>query len=141
MLDFASLEVILGDYPKINFVGHGPLFWKHISADAPSSKLAYTEGPVKEGGLTCNLLNKYSNLYADLSGVSGFNAINRDHGFAKNFIEQFSGKLLFATDNGFPKAWGKSILCFQSLLEELNLSSEALRNIYWQNSIKLLLNT
>jgi predicted TIM-barrel fold metal-dependent hydrolase len=129
MMDFASLANALNDYPNINFIGHGPLFWKHISADATTGGPIYPKGPVKEGGITCKFLRGFPNLYADISGVSGFNALNRDYDFAKSFLQEFKHKLLFGTDN---------TLGHEKLLESFNLPVEMGKKIYGENAATLI---
>jgi predicted TIM-barrel fold metal-dependent hydrolase len=133
MLDFESLEVILGAYPKVNFIGHGPLFWKNISAQvtAGGSKIKpYPQGPVRERGLTCRLLRDYPNLYADISGRSGFRALSRDPNFTKKFLSEFGYKMLFGTDNKF--------LGQEAFLESLRLPPSTLKQIYGENAYHLI---
>jgi len=130
MLDFSSLAVILNDYPNINFIGHGPLFWKHISADAANSCSMYPKGVIKGEGLICEFLRHYPNLYADISGESCFNALNRDHNFSKKFISEFSHKLIFGTDN--------STLGHERLLTSFDLSAGAMKQILGENAANLI---
>jgi len=129
LLDFSALGIILDLYPTINFIGHGPLFWKHISKhDEPSS--AYPKGHISEKGLLCYFLDHYPNLYADISAYSGFNALQRDIHFSKQFVHDYSHKLIFGTDNTH---YGH-----ENLLKSLKLSSEILNQIFWENAYKLL---
>lgn len=130
MLDFASLEVALTSYPHTNFIAHGPLFWKHISSDAHVGGSLYPTGPVAGEGIVCHLLRKYPNLYADISGGSGFYAIQRDPKFAQKFLSDFSHKILFGTDN--------CLLGQEEFLATLNLSKRALTQIYGENACRLL---
>lgn len=44
------------------------------------------------------LLEKYDNLYADISAGSGWNALTRDPDFTPGFVERHWRKLLFGTD-------------------------------------------
>lgn len=130
MLDFSSLAVILNDYQNINFIGHGPLFWKHISADAANSFSMYPNGKIKGEGLICEFLRQYPNLYADISGESAFNALNRDYNFSRKFISEFGHKLIFGTDN--------STLGHERLLKSFNLSAEVMKQILGENAAQLL---
>jgi predicted TIM-barrel fold metal-dependent hydrolase len=130
MLDFASLESALTSYPNTNFIAHGPLFWKHISSDAQVGGSVYPSGPVTGEGIACRLLKEYPNLYADISGGSGFYAIRRDPKFARKFLSDFSHKLLFGTDN-----W---LLGQEGFLATLNLSKTTLKRIYGENAYGLL---
>lgn len=91
------LEKCLKDYPDTIFIGHGPRWWNAISAD-DDGKCGYPKTPVVEGGVADRLLQQYDNMYADISAMSGFNALKRDPEFTKGFIERNWSKLLFATD-------------------------------------------
>ena len=126
--DFNSLEQRLKEYPGVNFVGHGPLFWKGISTE--KSNTPYPKSKINEAGITCLLLEKYSNLYGDLSGQSGYNALNRDHIFARNFLEGYSHKLLYATDNTDYK--------LKELLYNFNLEKQHYKTILGNNAEKLI---
>jgi len=128
LLDFDGLERRLEAYPQVRFVGHGPLFWAGISEDMqPGTK--YPKGEVGREGITCRLLAEHDNLYADLSGTSGFNAIRRDGPFAKRFLSQFEEKILFGTDN--------FRLGQKEHLDSLGLSKGTYRRIYHENAMGL----
>jgi len=99
MLDFLSFEKVIVKYPNIKFIGHGPMFWKGIASDYNSNKLAYPNGKIEGKGISYELLLKYSNLYADLSGPSAFYALKRDRAFSKEMLVELKNKLLFGTDN------------------------------------------
>ena len=130
MLDFASLEVALTDYPNINYVAHGPMFWKHISADASGSNEMYPKGPVVGEGIIWRLLADYPNLYADISALSGLNALTRDSQNAKRFLSLFKDKILYGTDN-YMRGLG-------DFLNSLGLSKEAHKNIFGENASRLI---
>lgn len=127
MLDFAALEQALQRYPQIAFVGHGPYFWKCISATV--HRQTYPKQPVAQAGIIVRLLEIYDNLYADLSGHSGINALRRSPAFSKNFLEKFSGKLLYGSDNYFAGQ--------KAFLDGLKLSEKAYRRIYFENARRL----
>ena len=44
------------------------------------------------------LMNKYPNLYGDLSAGSGANAISRDKKFGRAFLIRCADRLMFGTD-------------------------------------------
>jgi predicted TIM-barrel fold metal-dependent hydrolase len=95
------LERMLIDFPETTFVGHAIRFWAEISADAIPEHFhisVYAAGPIVPGGATDRLLTEYPNLYGDLSGGSGFNALTRDPEFGLDFLERQQDKLLFGTD-------------------------------------------
>jgi uncharacterized protein len=130
MLDMVSLESALVQYPDINFVAHGLMFWKHISLDASQRKEELPSGPVTGEGIIWRLLNKYPNLYADTSGPSGFNALTRDADNAKKFINTFKNKLIYGTDNLMKHQ--------KDFINSLGLSNSTLKQIYGENASRLI---
>jgi len=92
-----QFDKILRAYPRTNFIGHGDLFWAHISADVPADR-GYPDGPIKPGGLSDRWLSDFPNLYADMSANSGNNALSRDTGFSRGFITRHKSKLIFGSD-------------------------------------------
>jgi predicted TIM-barrel fold metal-dependent hydrolase len=94
---YPEFDKVLREYPRTNFIGHGDLFWAHISADVPTDR-GYPSGPIKPGGLTDRFLSDYPNLYADMSANSGNNALSRDQDFSRDFIVRHRAKLIFGSD-------------------------------------------
>ena len=58
----------------------------------------YPKGKVVEGGKLIKALRKYPNLYCDISGTSGWNALSRDIEFTKEFLDEFQDRVLFGRD-------------------------------------------
>jgi len=125
--DLQALEQRLLEFPKVNFIGHGPLFWKGISGN--ESDPVYSTHPVVANGRLLKLLEN-DNLYADLSGLSGFRALSRDLKFSKWFIDRFQDKLLFGTDN--------FDLGLSELLLKLKLPTEVLQKVMGSNAQQLI---
>ncbi len=94
---YTEFDKVLRAYPRTTFIGHGDLFWAHISADVPVDR-GYPSGPIKAGGLTDRWLGDFSNLYADMSANSGNNALSRDTEFSRDFIARHKSKLIFGSD-------------------------------------------
>jgi uncharacterized protein len=94
---YPQFDKVLKAYPKTRFIGHGDLFWAHISADVPTDR-GYPSGPIRKGGLTDRFLSDYPNLYADMSANSGNNALSRDPEFSRDFIQRHRAKLIFGSD-------------------------------------------
>ncbi|MGO8823342.1 MAG: amidohydrolase family protein [Desulfomonilaceae bacterium] len=130
MLDIAELELILLDYPTINFIGHGPLFWKHISATVERGGPVYPPGPVQKEGQICRLLRSYPNIFADISAGSGFNALSRDKDFSRTFLDELNGKVLFGSDN--------ATLGHEDLLKSFGLSKNVLNRIMGETAARLI---
>lgn len=89
---------------------------------------------------TCDqMLQKYPNLYADVSGLQMVSVLNRDRGYTRDFLTRHQDKVLFATDAGW-WSFGKPIeereLQFE-LFERLGLEDAVLEKIYRKNTMKL----
>lgn len=96
------LERTLTENPNLVILGHSQVFWLEISGDCPKEDAAtrsgYGHGPVTPGGTVPRLLERYPNLYGDLSAYSAYCAITRDEPFGLAFLERWQDRLLFATD-------------------------------------------
>lgn len=95
------LEECLRRYPGLKFFGHSQVFWLEISADCPKEGSAQRSGMGKGKvipGRVWELMEKYPNLYGDLSGFSGSMAILRDPVHGVHFLETWQDRLCFATD-------------------------------------------
>jgi uncharacterized protein len=149
---YPQFDRVLRAYPKTNFIGHGDLFWAHISADVPSDR-GYPAGPVKPGGLTDRFLSDFPNLYADTSANSGNNALSRDTEFSREFIVRHRSKLIFGSDcacedgkgagvsqGNNPEASRLAGQCVAratlGLLRDL-AAPEVFRQISWENGLKV----
>lgn len=126
--EFSGLEKRLKEYPDVVFIGHGPLFWKGISSELGCT--TYPRGPVLKGGVLPRLLEEYPNLYADISGVSGYNALQRDKKFTQQFLSELSSKILFGTDN--------VSLDLKDLLKKLRLNSADIKKIFGENAMRII---
>ena len=93
-----NLARALDACPETTFIGHAPGFWREISADADNSPEAYPRGNLVRGGRIERLLERHSNLMADLSAGSALRAMKRDVGYTQEFLCRFSDRLLFARD-------------------------------------------
>lgn len=149
---YPQFDKLLKAYPKTNFIGHGDLFWAHISADVPTDR-GYPAGPIKTGGLTDRWLSDLPNLFADMSANSGNNALSRDSDFSREFIRRQRNKLIFGSDcsctdgrgagvsqGNNPEASRLAGKCVaRATLEVLKqlTSREIFRKVTWDNGIKL----
>ncbi len=129
-VDCRRLPAVLEEFPDTVFIGHGPGFWREISGDADEAPSVYPEGPVTPGGRLPELLSRYDNLYADISAGSGRNALARDPEFGRQFIIDFSCKLLYGTDY-FDRA-------HLDLLQSYDLPPEVFHAVMEGNSRKLV---
>lgn len=125
-----NLERALQACPDTVFIGHAPGFWREISADADSAPCAYPDGPVITPGKVHLLLDKYPNFYADLSAGSALKALRRDPAHAREFVEKYADRLLFARDY-----YGGDLKDF---LLSMDLPEAVQRKVFHENAIGLL---
>jgi predicted TIM-barrel fold metal-dependent hydrolase len=76
------------------------------------------------------MLERYPNLYADLSAGSGLRALRRDVKHGREFVIRFADRLLFARDY-----YGDELLEF---LRALDLPQDVAEKIYFRNAQKLV---
>lgn len=124
-----ALERAVRACPETNFIGHAPGFWAHISADGQHLTAPYPKGSVVGRGEIVRMLETYPNLYCDMSAGSGFNALSRDPAFTKQFLTDFSDRVLYGRDY-FDNT-------HQPFLNGLGLPQDALDNIYCKNALRL----
>jgi predicted TIM-barrel fold metal-dependent hydrolase len=149
---YPQFDKMLRAHPRTKFIGHGDLFWAHISADVPTDR-GYPAGPVRPGGLTDRWLSDFPNLYADMSANSGNNALSRDTGFSRGFIARHKARLIFGSDcscadgkgsgvsqNNNPEAARLAGKCVAretlSVLQKL-ATPEVFRQVTWENGKRL----
>ena len=129
LFDFSGLEVRVKQFPGIRFVGHGPDFWNNISS-YQDPKYIHQKGSIAKFGIIDRLLEEYDNLYCDISGTSGFNALNRDHSQSKIFLQKHAQKVLYGTDN--------TTYPLLELLQSMTLGEEQMEMILYKNARKVL---
>ncbi len=125
-----ALERAVKVCPDTIFLGHGPGFWAHISGDDQFDKVVYPSGKVMPGGKIVDMLRRHRNLYCDLSGHSGANALRRDPEFAKGFLPEFEKRILYGRDY-FDNH-------HQEFLNSLGLAEDVLTKIYFGNALRLV---
>lgn len=132
--DLKGIEKIVKEYSNVNFIMHGPGWWRCMD-ESFNLEDSYPKGPIEHPGRTVYILENYENVYGDLSAFSGYNALARDLGFAKVFLEKFNRRLLYGTD----MEWFFSPENIHlKLLEGLNLPEGVLENILYKNAEKLI---
>jgi uncharacterized protein len=130
-----GLEKVLEAAPDAAFIGHANGWWASISGDVTQSDMGrYPAGAVQPGGAIDRLMDKYSNLYGDISAGSGANAIQRDATFGREFVIRRADRLLFGTDY---LADGQQVPQFD-LIESLDLPNDVLEKICRVNARRLL---
>ncbi|MCM8771859.1 MAG: amidohydrolase family protein [Candidatus Omnitrophica bacterium] len=129
------IEEVLSEFPNTIFVAHGPGWWAEISGNVtPEERNTYPKGKIEKEGKVQYLLQNYSNIYADLSAGSAYNALTRDPEYGIEFLNKFYDKLLFATDYLYPE----QELPIIDYLKNINLNEEKKKKIFYENAKKLL---
>lgn len=130
-----GLEKAIKENPQVNFIGHGPGWWASISGGITDADLGgYPKGKVAPGGAIDALMDKYPNIYADLSAGSGAGAISRDLDFGREFLIRRADRVCFGTDFLAPQ---QDVPQFE-LFEQLELPAEVQAKIFRDNARNLL---
>jgi predicted TIM-barrel fold metal-dependent hydrolase len=127
------LEHAIKAHPKLNFIGHGPGWWASISGDCKSLG-SYPKGPVTPGGAIDRLMERYPNIYGDLSAGSGANSISRDKEFGRGFLVRRQDRLMFGTDYLQP---GQPVPQFE-LFDNLDLPKVVQQKVFRKNAERVL---
>lgn len=128
--DFDVLERMLAKCPDTTFIGHASGFWREISGDATTTQEMYPHGRVQPGGRLVPLLERFPNLYCDLSAGSGLNALTRDPEHARQFILDHQDRLLFGRDY-----WDNKLMEF---LRGLDLPAPTRTKLFSGNALRLV---
>lgn len=136
-----QMERALQRHANLILIGHSQPFWFEIS-EYPDGLTAeerniYPKGKVKPGRLPY-LLEKYPNLYADLSADSGGNALLRDEEYAIEFLNKFQDKLMYGSDIGSTNFIYPLGFYLDSLLHQFKISDEVYEKVCSGNAKKLL---
>ncbi len=129
-----GLESVVSEHSNTIFIMHAQGWWREVSA-VVNPDVAYPKGPVGEPGRAVEILEDYPNVYGDLSAYSGYNALARDAGFAKWFLERFSNRLLYGSDLLDFFRPERSLL---RLLLSLGISDSSLSRILHGNLARLI---
>jgi predicted TIM-barrel fold metal-dependent hydrolase len=131
-----GLEKVLSEVPNGVFVGHGPGWWASISADATAADLGgYPKGKVAPGGAMDKLMDKYPNIYGELSAGSGANSIRRDLAFGREFLVRRADRIMFGTDFLSP---GQAVPQFELFEQLLEIPDDVREKIQHGNARRLL---
>ncbi|QDU25202.1 Amidohydrolase [Anatilimnocola aggregata] len=131
-----GLAKALEAHPDCKFIGHGPGWWASISGDTSQVDLGgYPKGKVAPGGAMDALMEKYPNLFADLSAGSGAGAISRDLEFGEQFLIRRQDRVMFGTDFLAP---AQAVPQFDLFEQKLQLPAEVAQKIYRGNARRIL---
>lgn len=131
-----GLAKALAANPGCNFIGHGPGWWASISGDVTEQDLGgYPKGKVAKGGAMDALMEKFPNLFADLSAGSGAGAISRDLDFGRDFLIRRADRIMFGTDFLAPK---QDVPQFDLFEQKLKLPEDVQAKIFRDNARRVL---
>jgi predicted TIM-barrel fold metal-dependent hydrolase len=132
-----GLAKALAENPGCNFIGHGPGWWASISGGTTQADLGgYPKGKVAPGGAMDALMEKFPNIFADLSAGSGAGAISRDLDFGREFLIRRQDRILFGTDYLAPPQAVPQFELYEQKLADL--PAEVKAKIFAGNARKLL---
>jgi predicted TIM-barrel fold metal-dependent hydrolase len=139
-LGFERFHRMLEKYAPVNFIGHAQTWWANIDRNHADQKVLYPKGPVTPGGLTDRYLADYPNMFGDLSAGSGLNALTRDEGFTRGFLERHQSKLLFGSDcsdhdGSGPRCQGSQTI---ATIRRLAATPAIVRKLLYGNAKQLL---
>jgi hypothetical protein len=130
-----GLAKVLEEIPNGIFIGHAQGWWASISGDVTKTQLQqYPNTKVALGGALDALMDRFDNIYGDLSAGSGANAILRDIDFGREFVIRRADRLMFGTDYLAP---GQQVPQF-SLYKELDLPVTVQEKVFRGNARTLL---
>jgi len=135
------LERLLKAVPGTTCIAHATGIWAEIDGDiVPEDKYTYPKRKIKKRGRLLELLEKYSNLYVDISGTSGFNGITRDRDFGVAFLNEFREKIVFGTDVCFAGKEDRRphLGYLRKLLEEGEIDQRTFSLITGKNAVSIL---
>jgi predicted TIM-barrel fold metal-dependent hydrolase len=137
---FERFYKILEKYPRVNFLGHAQTWWGHIDKNHADQSVMYPKGPVTPGGLTDRYLSDYANMFGDLSAGSGNNALTRDEGFTRDFIQRHQNKLVYGSDCNDHLGEGPKCIGSQTIaaIRRLSASKAIERKLLYENAKKLM---
>lgn len=139
-LGLPRIEKLLASFPNLKIIGHSQAFWAEISADVTEeTRGIYPTGKVTPGRIV-ELMEKYHNLYCDVSAGSGHNAMMRDEEFTAWFIEKYIDRIMYGCD--ICHAYNEHPFPFQAFLlrmvEEGKISEENYVKLVRDNAIRIL---
>jgi len=135
------LKRLLQQVPETIIIGHGPGFWADIGGGLTvEEKSGYPKGPIRQEGSVPRLLRTYPNLYADISAMSGYNALTRDEAFAIRFLNEFQDRIIFGTDVCFGDERGRmpQLGYLRRLLDEGHITQEVFDKITYKNVLRVM---
>jgi predicted TIM-barrel fold metal-dependent hydrolase len=137
---FERFYKILEKYPRVNFLGHAQTWWGNIDKNHADQSVMYPKGPVTPGGLTDRYLSDYPNMFGDVSAGSGNNALTRDEGFARDFIQRHQDKLVYGSDCNDHEGSGPKCIGAQTIaaIRRLAASKNIERKLLYENAKKLM---
>lgn len=131
-----GLAKALAANPDCRFIGHGPGWWASISGDATQADLGgYPRAKVAPGGAMDALMEKYPNIFADLSAGSGAGAISRDLEFGREFLIRRQDRVMFGTDFLAP---AQAVPQFELFEKQLELPADVQHKLFRDNARRVL---
>jgi predicted TIM-barrel fold metal-dependent hydrolase len=125
-----NLEEPLRLCPHTQFLGHGPAFWREISADADQQTHGYPHSPIVGRGRILEFMDRFPNLNCDLSAGSGQGALGRDLNFTRKFLTDYQDRVFFGRDEYNNRLY--------DILVSANLPDEVMAKVLSGNALRLV---
>ena len=136
-LGLPRLEKILKKHENLKLLGHSQCFWNEIGDNVTDeNRNGYVQGKVNPGRVV-SLMREYPNLYCDLSAGSGYTAISRDPDFSYRFIEEFSDRIMYASDTTRADYIPPQSVWLDEASERGDISYENYKKISRDNAIRI----
>jgi predicted TIM-barrel fold metal-dependent hydrolase len=136
---FETFSKMLEKHPQTIFIGHAQTWWANIDKAYDPKSGNYPTGKVTAGGLTDQYLQKYPNMFADMSAGSGLNSLLRDEEHTIEFFDRNQDKVLYGSDCADALGRGPSCQGARTLatIRRLAKNKQIERKILYGNSKKL----
>lgn len=95
--DMAAVEEMIKKHTNVTFIAHSMGWWKQISKEWSTGEHAPI-GKVIPGGNVDRMLDKYPNLFTEISTGEGIRALARDPEFTEGFLTRHQKRLIYGTD-------------------------------------------
>ena len=133
-IHFPTLQKLLKKYPKAKVIGHAMAFWNEIDGDMKESdREIYPKNQIKKKGHLFTMMEKFPNIYGDISAGSCHNALSRTPEIGYAFLKAFNKKLFFGTDRFTPKTPAPILNFIKEALKNKKLTKAEYDNIMYKN--------
>lgn len=142
-LGYVGLKELLTAFPNLILIGHSSAFWSELH-DGITNELEKNRYIVKENvsegteGALFDLMRSHSNLYADISAMSGFLSLTANSAIGYKFLKEFNKQIVFGLDHCLPEQNFQHLNWLKTLHHDGVLTNAEFENITCGNTTRLL---